>query len=129
GERREVPVRVKIPRSAAGRRVAIVVFAGAAPSSSDDMLEALFEEEERAAPRSLPLLRALYTDEGVSGLRAIALPGRSASAAEAFVSGSDEEGEVSEDQLAALMRSVQLVQELPTLSASGTASGTLRARR
>lgn len=124
GDRREIPVKVKIPKSAAGQRTGIVVLSGPAGAADLELLEELFEDEESigVAPKNLDELRKGYTNDGVSGLRVGVFPGLSGATALEALSGEAEDSDLDEEEYAALVSSMKLAYELPTYALSGAAS-------
>ncbi|MBJ7471282.1 MAG: hypothetical protein JHD16_08260 [Solirubrobacteraceae bacterium] len=135
GDRREIPIQVRIPRFAAGQRTGIVILSGAAGASEEGgggLLDALFSElfeGGSVVPKSLDALREQYTNDGVSGLRAVVLPGFSGSEARELLTGDSEETDLDEEEFQALFDEVKLVRELPTYSVEGAASTTVRPTR
>lgn len=130
GERREIPIRVRIPREAAGVRTGIVVVADPVETVSDDALAAaLFGDDEGASapPKNLPALRSLYTAAGISGLRVIAVPGLTGDEILATFSGEDTG--LGDDEVEALQRQVKVAKQLPTVTVSGGASINVRPTR
>lgn len=130
GERREIPIRVRIPKYAAGQRTGIVVVADPVETVSDDALAAaLFGEDEGAGtpPKNLPALRSLYTASGISGLRVIAVPGLTGDEILATFAGEDTG--LSEDDVEALQRQVKVAKQLPTVTVAGGASINVRPTR
>jgi hypothetical protein len=124
GERREVPIRVRIPKAAAGLRTGIAVLADPVETTSDTSLaDALFasdDSDELAPPKNLAALRALYAPTGLSGLRAVAVPGISGDEVLAAFSGDDTD--LGDEEIAELQRRVKVVKELPTVTVAGSAS-------
>ncbi len=134
GDRREIPVKVKIPRYAAGQRTGIVVLAdslGGGGLSEDAFLEELFGEDGPVSggPKTLEALRKDYTNDGLSGIRVAVLPGLSGSSALELLTGDSEEADLDDDEFEALFDQVKLVQELPTYALEGAAAATLRPKR
>lgn len=128
GDRRVIPVQVRMPLASAGERTGIVILSEAPTApTSEASFEELFEDEVGgSAPRNLEALRALYTADGVSGLRAIAIPGMSGSDAQELLSGESEDSELTTSEYEALTKRAKLVYELPTYTATGSATATVR---
>ena len=129
GERREVPIKVKIPRAAKGEKTGIAVLADPVEAVTDSSLsDALFADDSDAPPppKNLPALRALYTPEGLSGLRVVAVPGVSGDEVIAAFNGDDTP--LTDDDIAAIQKQVKVAQELPTVTVSGSASVDVRPR-
>lgn len=132
GDRREIPVKVKIPKYAAGQKTGIVVLSGPAGLSELALLEELFEDEESIGslvPKSLDELRKSYTNDGLSGLRVGVIPGISGSAALELLAGESEDSDLDDEEFEALASQVKLVHELPTYALSGAASTSVTPRR
>ncbi|MEH3054636.1 MAG: hypothetical protein PGN13_11635 [Patulibacter minatonensis] len=130
GERREVPLQVRIPKSAAGQRTGIAVLSDPVEAVSDDTLSiSLFgdDSEDAPPPKNLPALRALYTPAGISGLRVLAVPGVSGRELVAAFSG--DETPLDDDEVAALQAMVKVAKETPTVTVSGAASVDVRPTR
>ena len=130
GKRREIPVKVRIPRYAAGQSTGIVILADAldAAAATEVSLDELFAEEDApAAPKSLAELRKAYTPAGLSGLRALVVPGVPGSAVKGALTGS-EDSDLDEDDLAELASRAKLVWELPSVALSGAVSATVTPR-
>jgi hypothetical protein len=137
GDRREIPVKVRIPRSGAGHRTGIVIVPDAidalAPSdgSSDPTsIDELFADDSDTgeAPKTLDALRALYTTAGISGLRAIVAPGIGGADIRAGING-DDSSNLDDTEVAELMSHAKLVWQLPSVLLSGGASVTVTPRR
>lgn len=131
GDSREIPVKVKIPRSAAGQKTGIVVLSGPAGLSEDAILEELFEDEASigTVPKNLDELRKGYTNDGLSGLRVGVIPGISGKEALELLSGGAEDSELDEDEYEALASTVKLAHELPTYFVEGSGSTSVTPRR
>lgn len=130
GERREIPIRVRIPKYAAGMRTGIVVVADPVETVSDDaLLSALFGDDEESGPppKNLPALRSLYTAAGISGLRVLAVPGLTGDEILATLSGEDTG--LSDDEVEALQKQVKVAKQLPTVTVAGGASINVRPTR
>lgn len=135
GERREVPIKVKIPRSAAGERTAIVVLSSglggsvsAGGGGGSDFVEIIFGGDEVVAPKSLPALRSLYTKDGISGLRAMVVPGIPGDSLLRALT-EDDGGGLSDDEYFALVDGLKIVQETPSVYLDGAVAATVRPRR
>ena len=131
GERREIPLKLKIPKYSAGQKTGIVVLSGPAGASDAELFEELFADESDigSVPKSLDALREQYTNDGVSGLRAAVIPGLSGKQALELLTGDAEDSDLDEDELAALDDEVKLVHELPTYALEGAASTSITPRR
>ncbi len=134
GERREIPLKVKIPRYAAGMRTGIVVLSGSLGLSEEEFLAELFEEDlggSSGGPKTLDALRKQYTDDGLSGLRVAVLPGIPGSMALELLTGDGEgeESDLDDEEIEALSEQVKLAQELPTYAVEGAASTSVRPKR
>jgi hypothetical protein len=130
GDRREIPISVRIPKYAAGMRTGIAVLADPIEASADDSLAAaLFgdDDESFAPPKNLPALRSLYTAAGISGIRVIAVPGMSGDEILATFAGEDTGLE--DDQVAELQKQVKVGKELPTVTVAGSAALNVRPTR
>ncbi|MFT4034451.1 MAG: hypothetical protein QM679_02620 [Patulibacter sp.] len=132
GERREVPIQVRIPRAAAGLRTGIAVLSDPVEVASDESLaDALFvsddDSDAPAPPKNLPALRARYTPSGLSGLRVVAVPGVSGKEIVAALDGEDTS--LSDDEVAAVQARVQVAKELPTVTVAGSAAVNVRPSR
>lgn len=131
GDSREIPVNVKIPKSAKGQKTGIVVLSGPAGLSEDALLEELFEDEESiggAVPKNLDALRKGYTNDGLSGLRVGVIPGISGKAALEALSGEAEDSDLDDEEFEALASQVKLAYELPTYFVEGSASTSVTPR-
>lgn len=131
GDERVIPVKVRIPRYAVGAPTGIVVLADAVEPlpADEDALDALFADEESTpAPKTLASLRTQYTPSGISGLRAVVVPGIGGSAVKGGLLG-DEDSELTDDDLESIIGRVKLVWELPAVAATGAASVTVNPRR
>ncbi|MBO9535003.1 MAG: hypothetical protein J7513_18665 [Solirubrobacteraceae bacterium] len=127
GERREVPIQVRIPKAAAGLRTGIAVLADPVEVTSDaSFSDALFgdDEDSPAPPKNLSALRALYTPSGLSGLRAVAVPGVPGDEILAAFAG--DETDLSDEEITELQRRVKVAKELPTVTVTGSASVNVR---
>lgn len=130
GERREIPIKVRIPKYAAGLKTGLVVVADPVETVSDDALAAaLFGEDDgsSAPPKNLPALRSLYTAAGISGLRVIAVPGLTGDEILATFSGEDTG--LSDEEVEALQKQVKVAKALPTVTVTGGASINVRPTR
>lgn len=130
GERREIPIRVRIPKYAAGMRTGIVVVADPVETVSDDaLISALFGDDEESGPppKNLPALRSLYTAAGISGLRVLAVPGLTGDEILATLSGEDTG--LSDEEVEALQKQVKVAKQLPTVTVAGGASINVRPTR
>ncbi len=130
GERREIPISVRIPKYAAGLKTGIVVVADPLEITSDDALAAsLFGEDDGSSvpPKNLPALRSLYTAAGISGLRVIAVPGLTGDEILSTLSGEDTG--LSDEEVEALQKQVKVAKQLPTVTVSGGASINVRPTR
>jgi hypothetical protein len=130
GERREIPIRVRIPKYAAGMRTGIVVVADPVETVSEDALAAaLFGDDEGASPppKNLPALRSLYTASGISGLRVLAVPGLTGDEILATLAGEDTG--LSDEEVEGLQKQVKVAKQLPTVTVSGGASINVRPTR
>ncbi|MDQ8043464.1 MAG: hypothetical protein AAGC46_01415 [Solirubrobacteraceae bacterium] len=137
GARREIPVKLKIPRAAAGERTGLVITgdtidtsgnAASSDSSSSDAIDLTFSDDDGTpAPKSVKGLRSLYTTDGESGLRAIIAPGTGGKTILDGIEGS-EDSQLSDDEVAAYQATAKLVWELPAVQLSGGASATITPR-
>lgn len=135
GERREIPLKLRIPKAAAGQPTGIVVLANSVTdtstsSDSTDPLAELFGTDESpvVAPKSLPALRKQFTGDGVSGLRALVVPGLTGAALRAALNGNGDDAGLTDAEVSALQSRVKIVQALPSVALSGQASTTVRPR-
>lgn len=131
GDSREIPVKVKIPRSAAGLKSGIVVLSSAAGTSDLGLLDELFEDEDAGslAPKTLDELRKSYTNDGVSGLRVGVIPGMSGASALELLTGDSEDADLDDEEFDFLASQVKLTTELPTYALSGAASTSITPKR
>jgi hypothetical protein len=131
GDRRDVPIQVRIPRAAAGVRTGIAVLADPVETVTDSSLaSSLFGGEDGdapAPPKNLPALRSLYTPSGLSGLRVVAVPGVSGDEVLAGFAGEDTS--LSDEEVTALQRRVKVAKELPTVTVAGSAFVNVRPSR
>lgn len=131
GERREIPVKVRIPKYGAGMKTGIAVLADPVEAFSDASLgDVLFGSDDSDAPpppKNLAALRALYTGAGISGLRVIAVPGFDGEELLGALSGQD--SGLDDADLTALAKAVRIGQELPTVQVAGSAAINVRPTR
>lgn len=140
GDRRVVRVPVRIPSSAAGAPLGVVVtsepveWARYGTESDDTDGEMAFTLDDAkfgpAVPKDLNALRGRFTTAGRSGIRLALVPGvRARDARDVLETGASEALSLSRAELLALRRQVKIAREFPTLRLSGGASVTLRPTR
>ncbi len=99
-------------------------------TSDASLSDALFSDDGSsdapAPPKNLRALRALYTPFGLSGLRAVAVPGVPGDEVLAAFAGDDTD--LSDEEIAELQRRTKVVKELPTVTVAGSASVNVRPR-